>query len=285
MTYRERREARAEQLREWAAKREAAANATLKANEVHTGDHAFNFQPGHIPERARVIARTDRAFESLDKAREMTGRAAGIEAQADRAIYSDDADAAERLEARIAELEQQRETMKARNAAYRKEHAGELRAMSAYERGQAVPHPSWELQNLGGNISRLRKRLVEVRAAAARPASDRGPVRWMAARFSSDCAECGATIAKGSRIGYYRAAREALCEPCATSAEQPQAPADDPQEPAELVRVLGADAAYAVGRFEVDGPHGYRAKSGGPLRATRAEAEADERAELESRTA
>lgn len=43
-------------------------------------------------------------------------------------------------------------------------------------------------------------------------------------------------------------------------------------------RILGSDAARAVGRFTPDGPLGYRAKSGGPLRATRAEAEADERA-------
>jgi hypothetical protein len=49
-------------------------------------------------------------------------------------------------------------------------------------------------------------------------------------------------------------------------------------------RVLGSDAAAAVGRFSPDGPHGYRAKSGGPLRATRAEAEADERENLEARS-
>jgi len=44
--------------------------------------------------------------------------------------------------------------------------------------------------------------------------------------------------------------------------------------------VLGSDAARAVGRFRPEGPLGYRAKSlpDGPLRATRAEAEADERA-------
>lgn len=34
--------------------------------------------------------------------------------------------------------------------------------------------------------------------------------------------------------------------------------------------------AVAVGRFRADGPTGYRARSGGPLRATRAEAVADE---------
>lgn len=44
--------------------------------------------------------------------------------------------------------------------------------------------------------------------------------------------------------------------------------------------VLGADAAVAVGRFKPGGPDGYRARSlpNGPLRATRPEAEADERA-------
>jgi hypothetical protein len=48
-------------------------------------------------------------------------------------------------------------------------------------------------------------------------------------------------------------------------------------------RILGSDAAVAVGRFNPDGPDGYQAKSGGPLRATRAEAEADERANLDNR--
>lgn len=42
-------------------------------------------------------------------------------------------------------------------------------------------------------------------------------------------------------------------------------------------RILGTDAAVAVGRFEPDGPRGYRAKSGGPLRKTRVAAERDYR--------
>jgi hypothetical protein len=47
------------------------------------------------------------------------------------------------------------------------------------------------------------------------------------------------------------------------------------------MRVLGSDAAVAVGRFDSAGVKGYRARSGGPLRPTRAEAEADERSYLE----
>src|SRR3981081_3301018 len=102
LTYRERREARAERLRGWAATRESRARATRAADEHYRGDHAFNFQPGHIPERARVIARTDRAYQSLNKAESMESRADGIESQLAGAIYSDDPDAIEQLEARIA---------------------------------------------------------------------------------------------------------------------------------------------------------------------------------------
>jgi hypothetical protein len=49
-------------------------------------------------------------------------------------------------------------------------------------------------------------------------------------------------------------------------------------------RVLGSDAARAVGRFDENGPHGYRAATApdAPLRATRDEAENDERAHLEA---
>lgn len=48
-------------------------------------------------------------------------------------------------------------------------------------------------------------------------------------------------------------------------------------------RKLGADAARAVGRFRPEGPLGYRAKysPGAPLRDSRQEAEADQRAHLE----
>lgn len=40
--------------------------------------------------------------------------------------------------------------------------------------------------------------------------------------------------------------------------------------------VHASDMARAVGRFRHEGPTGYRARSGGPLRTTRADAEADE---------
>ena len=93
MTYRERREARTERLREWAGKREERAAAVFKAGEPFRGDTAFNTQPGHIPFRAKLIAREDRAHESLAKAGSMRSRADGIEGQLATSIYDADPDA------------------------------------------------------------------------------------------------------------------------------------------------------------------------------------------------
>lgn len=163
MTYRERREAKADNLRGWADKRESDAAAVLERNRVFTGDIAFNTQPGHIPLRARVIRQNDRAIESLNKAASMASRANGIEDQLASSIYSDDPDALEALEARIVALEAKRERIKEQNAAFRKAHRDELKSMSAYERDQAMPHAGWELSNLTGNIKHNKDRLVVVK--------------------------------------------------------------------------------------------------------------------------
>lgn len=47
-------------------------------------------------------------------------------------------------------------------------------------------------------------------------------------------------------------------------------------EPGPCGWVHTSTSAVAVGRFLPDGPTGYRASSGGPLRPTRARAERDE---------
>jgi phage shock protein A len=167
MTYRDRREARAERLREWAGKREERAGAVFAAGEPMRSDWAFITQPGHIPERARLIAREDRAYESLAKASGMRGRADGIEGQLATSIYSDDEDAVPRLRERIAKLEADRDAAKALNAAYRKAHKTELAALSPYQRNQAMPYPSYHFQNLSGNIGRQRKRLAQLEAQAS----------------------------------------------------------------------------------------------------------------------
>lgn len=46
----------------------------------------------------------------------------------------------------------------------------------------------------------------------------------------------------------------------------------------DMLRTIGTDAAVAIGRFNPDGPAGYRAAHSpdAPLRASREEAETDE---------
>ena len=134
-------------------------------NTLPYSDYAFNTQPGHIPFRAKLIAREDRAYESTVKAASMRSRADGIEGQLATSIYDDDPDAVEQLRARIARLEAERDAAKAVNAAYRKEHKAELAAMGKWERDQAMPYPSYHFQNLSGNLSRQRARLARLESA------------------------------------------------------------------------------------------------------------------------
>lgn len=229
LTYRERRERRAERLRGWADSREAKADAAREGVDRIAGMIPMG-QPvlvGHHSERRhrRDLDRIDNGMrqtvENGRKADEYRDRADNIERQARQAIYDDDPDARERLAEKIARLETQRDRMKERNAAHRKAHRAELKGMTAYQRDQAAPHPGWEVRNLSANISRLRKRLESLAA----PKQEQG--RWMDARFASDCGGCGGRIEKGTRILYVRRDRAAYCEPCAVSRESAGLGAED----------------------------------------------------------
>lgn len=226
MTRRERLERRAERLEEWADKRTERASATLASHERYRGDHAFNFQPGYIPERARVIKQAHRAFESLDKAHEMSGRAEGIRGALASSIYSDDEDAPEALRARIASLEAERERWKAYNASCKRgapdetlldeRQRGTLESLHRHVPYQLGRKGEVSYTNLSANIRRNRERLEGLeRDAATREAGGRGHGRPMLARFASGCAGCGEPIEKGSPIVYYRLTREAVHAACA----------------------------------------------------------------------
>lgn len=215
MTYRERREARAERLREWADKRETKSDAA-RAGVDRIADQIPFGQPilvGHHSER-RARRDQDRIHDGMRatiehgrKADDFRSRADNIEAAADNAIYSDDPDAAERLTEKIAKLEAERETIKARNAEYRKAHKAELKGMTASQRDRAQPFPSYVTTNLTGNIGRLRKRLEQL----SRPPVD----RIISARFDSECAECSAPLSRGDQIRYSKQAG-ARCLECAS---------------------------------------------------------------------
>lgn len=184
MTYRDRREARAERLRVWAAAREVKSDAAYAAVRV-IGDQIPFGQPilvGHHSEgrarrdQQRMRTGMDRSVEHADKAQSMNARADNIEGQLARAIYSDDTDAVPALEARLAGLEAERDRIKTYNASCRK-GARDLDLLDAKQRadllstatsspymiGKQGQMPGYVLTNLSGNITRNRKRLEQLR--------------------------------------------------------------------------------------------------------------------------
>jgi Domain of unknown function (DUF3560) len=170
MTTREKRERRADRRRGWAEGREAKADAAHQAAHDATAGIPFG-QPilvGHHSEgkHRRAVERGQRqaskAVEHSDMAKRHQQAAETIERQLDASIYDDDPDAIERLRERIEQRETKRAEMKSANAAYRKQHRAELKGMTAYERDQSVPFPGWALSNLGGCISRDKKRLARL---------------------------------------------------------------------------------------------------------------------------
>lgn len=185
MTYRERREARAERLRGWAEKRQEKAEseydrATSMASVIPFGQPIL---VGHHSERsdrsyrARMGSTYERAFADQRKAESMVSRADGIEAQLASSIYSDDPDAVEQLELRIAKLEAEREQVKAHNKTHRGDKlctcpAGcDCRSRFPRDCGcKKHPLPAYVLTNLSGNIKRNRDRLEVLKRQAARAA-------------------------------------------------------------------------------------------------------------------
>jgi DNA repair exonuclease SbcCD ATPase subunit len=213
-TYRERREARAERLREQAARNDAKSDAARASGDA-IASHIPMGQPilvGHHSEKRhrRDLARIDRAMQTTVEAGRTADRqrasADEIERQADRAIYDDDSDAIERLRAKLAELEAERERRKQANADYRREHRAELKAMSAYDRHHAVPFPSYSLSNLSGRITATRKR-IEFLSQPERP-------RVIVARRSGDCRACDRGIEPGQTIKWFRRTGEAQHNDC-----------------------------------------------------------------------
>ena len=181
MTRRERLERKLEKRQEWAAGRESKASALLARNEPFRGDHAFNTQPGHIPERARVIAREEKAFEHLDMAKHHVQAAEGLKTQLETSIYSDDGDAIEALEERISENETERTMKREANKIYRanpknQETSEKIQRLIALGLSEAEAKagftpdfcgrygfPDYVLSNLGGRITADRNRLEFIR--------------------------------------------------------------------------------------------------------------------------
>jgi hypothetical protein len=214
-TYREKREAKAERLREWAEKREAKADEAYAGVKSITDRIPFG-QPilvGHHSERGaradqrRIENGMDKFSEHLGKAGDMRSRAENIERQARTSIYSDDPDAVEALTAKIAKLEARRDAMKARNAEFKKAHKVELKAMeSAFQRDRAMPHQGYELTNLGATIRTAKKRLAEL--------STPETGRILVARYASECRSCGEAIEQGETVLYFKRSKSVQHQEC-----------------------------------------------------------------------
>lgn len=195
MSTRERLERKMDRRRQWAESRDRKAQQAFdRAHAI--GERFAMGQPilvGHHSEgkarrdQARMWDAMDRAVESQDMADHHTTAAAGIADQLDRSIYSDDADALERLAERIAELEAKRERIKAINAHMRKvykQHGtlppgsldclgltdAEKQALedgARFSGGGPRGYPSYMLTNLSGNITRQRDRLEQLKRQQA----------------------------------------------------------------------------------------------------------------------
>jgi len=198
MTMRERMERRAELRREWAQKRAAKADASFKAAKAVADMIPFG-QPilvGHHSEKgARADAkRIENGMRAGVESERMAVRheraAATLESRLKRNIFSDDENAAEQLQKRIADRERLAERMKFVNKAHAKfaktgampegvseAEAEKIRNYKPTYSWEPHPYPPYALSNLRQQIAADRKRLALVeqmakRAAAAVAATD-----------------------------------------------------------------------------------------------------------------
>lgn len=205
MTTREKLENRITRREKWAeSRREAASVAFSSARE--TASNIPLGQPvlvGHHSESKMrnlyngIARKMDAGCESTKKANLHESKAAGIREQLDRCIFSDDPDAVEAIQARIAELEAKQEVMKTANKICRNKKTTEEEKSEALrelfgkisdESIREMLHPTYSyekpgfpayaLANNSGNIARLKKRIIEVehRNALAEKAESAGGV-------------------------------------------------------------------------------------------------------------
>lgn len=189
MTRRERLERKLEKREAWAESRDRQARTEFGKADLSEGKSGIPLgQPiliGHHSERRhrRAIERADNAMrrgvEAQDMAEHHRSKAAGLAAQLDRSIFSDDPDAVEALEAKAAAIDAEVERMKAINKEIRKgdgwqkriqppltEAEGrELIRMAKFHWGSGPfkGFPAYALSNRRANARRLRLRIADVK--------------------------------------------------------------------------------------------------------------------------
>jgi len=192
MNTRQRLERKQERREDWAAGREQKAAAAFKQSDMSESASGIPFgQPilvGHHSEgrHRKVIAKAHaamgRAVESSNMAEHHRDKAANIQRTLDRSIFSDEDNAIEEIEKRIAARDAERKQNTAINKIIRRKPKHESTPEKVEELGKLgigevtaallfVPDccgrigiPSYVNANLGGNISSDKKRIASIKA-------------------------------------------------------------------------------------------------------------------------
>jgi len=188
MTRRERLESRMARREEWAEKAHARSSASYQTSHNLVAGIPMG-QPvlvGHHSEgrHRRTLERSDNAMRRSVNEQHLVehheSKAAGISAQLEHTIFSDDDNAIEALEQRIAENEAKRNRMKKVNALYRKTDIEGLKALGVdYDELKArleelgawfgkAPHMPFELSNLGQRIKADKMRVEQIKRDSAK---------------------------------------------------------------------------------------------------------------------
>lgn len=190
MTTREKLESKLEKRHEWAASRQQKAEAAINRASSISERFAFG-QPilvGHHSQRGaengqkRMHDAMSASVQNADMAEHHANKAGGLQDMLDKSIFSDDEDAVERLEERIATLEHEQGQCVAINKICRNKKTTEEEKIAILKEqfqklndetinGFIHPKysfekpgfPAYAMTNRNGNLNRLRKRLEQVK--------------------------------------------------------------------------------------------------------------------------
>lgn len=169
----ERLEAAAERTREEAARLHQTASNMASVipfgQPILVGHHSEKRDRNY---RNNIFSKYEQSFKLQNKADELEARAEA--ARKNKAIFSDDPDAAEKLEDKLARLEQRQELMKAANKLVRKNDREGLLAMGYTESSinklftpdfcGRVGYADYEIKNNNANIRRIKQRIEHLNA-------------------------------------------------------------------------------------------------------------------------
>lgn len=185
--YQARRQRRVEKLeRQAAAARRESEAAYTKGRQISSmipegqpilvGHHSERRHRRDIEKMRRLADKSLAADRRADRLETAAQAAAG-----NRAIFSDDPEAAEKLRQRIAEAKAAHEMMKETNRLIRAEDFDGVKKLLGEEKAGSVLNPKfggigfqgWALSNSTANIRRMEQRLAQIEKAKALPSGER----------------------------------------------------------------------------------------------------------------